>query len=479
MYSYSRSISRRHILGSLSGLALCLPMMQPGALAQGTPPGPTGIIGGVNNLDLTPSGVGIFGQPVRNAELQGTDAAARTVRYRIPLNGAGNFIFFYRPIPSITDWSANWSRSTEDSNTFLTTSNGSGYTVQLLDGLYNTVSSTGSVTVAQSAYTPNVLGLSNPGYFTQGTPILPVGSVVGLLKSPTSTSFITPLPPLGINGVVTSSNGQPVFGATVRVFKTSGELVSTVDTNGNGFYSVYYRVVPDPNRNFVNNPQPPVNCVFIEPGTYRVEVTAGNVTQAQTVSYNPSTSFNRNYYIVGANVAANFSVPVNLSQAKPIYYLCGLGFQPFFFDRPQQYVDELTGTRSEARGIFGFGPGDTTGADVLQIPATFSTVDGNSIFYYSDAADLNQPLPFYLQSAGIAAYVNLYNLPLNNVLVRLFVNPTGSNGVARSAVYRMRSKRPGYFSELSSRFMLARSGDAVKSLQERGYVIDKIIGYVD
>jgi hypothetical protein len=46
-------------------------------------------------------------------------------------------------------------------------------------------------------------------------------------------------------------------------------------------------------------------------------------------------------------------------------------------------------------------------------------------------------------------------------------------------MYHRRSKRLGYGSENSSRYMLTRSGDGVKALQERGYMIEKIIGYCD
>ena len=95
---------------------------------------------------------------------------------------------------------------------------------------------------------------------------------------------------------------MPISGLRIDFIATDENRtrIASILTNANGFYSFYYLGIGGD---------------FIQPSDYFLTVTvpggvAGENTQTTLVTYNPSTSLDSSYFVVGAQTVRNFSVPV-------------------------------------------------------------------------------------------------------------------------------------------------------------------------
>lgn len=182
----------------------------------------------------------------------------------LPLNGLLDYSFYYTPT------------STTGTDTFLPAGE---YSVVYLDTSGN------SVPAGVVFYKPN-------SGFTNGVQVPH--------NPPNSGPWASiPVTPLGIQGTVTISVGpggtrRPAKGVSVQLFSAdASQLIESVSTNGNGFYTFYYTSGG--------------NASFLPPGDYLVRVTLFSIPQDQKVTYQPNTDpTSIGYYVLGAHAVANF-----------------------------------------------------------------------------------------------------------------------------------------------------------------------------
>jgi 5-hydroxyisourate hydrolase-like protein (transthyretin family) len=203
---------------------------------------PTGVIGSTASL------------PLAQRE------SVKYVRYygaTVPVNGLGNYIFYYVPNPQFATYAT--------SSQFQPTGSGA---VEYLDQERNLLS------VASSSVNYNPSAAYTETTTIPGHPFNTGGSGS----------------PPGIFGFVTS-DGAPRSGVTVRLYRLFSGVWSQVDevkTNGNGFYIFYYTAG--------------TNKEFLLAGTYNVGLLCSGYTA--TVQYQPNTPGDTN-----VSVNMPFSIP--------------------------------------------------------------------------------------------------------------------------------------------------------------------------
>jgi hypothetical protein len=184
----------------------------------------------------------------------------------LPLNGAKNYVFYYAPT------------STPAANRFLPAGS---YRVDYINALGGTRLA-GSVTYAPgTTYLNGVQVPNNP----PNTPVIAGAlGIQGTVKQEVG----------GIQPETILPRQVPIFNATVELLSsTTGKLIESVPTNGNGFYSFYYTLG--------------VNEFFVLPDSYTVSVTYNFGTLSQAVDYAPSTDpTSPDYFVLGAQAFANF-----------------------------------------------------------------------------------------------------------------------------------------------------------------------------
>jgi hypothetical protein len=117
---------------------------------------------------------------------------------------------------------------------------------------------------------------------------------------PNSGSWEILVAPLGVQGTVSFTVGpsgepRPLKDVTVELVSAStGKLIESAVTNGQGFYSFYYTFG--------------VNAGFLPPGKYLVRATMFGGLEEQAVDYEPDTDLTSiGYYVFGARAVADFS----------------------------------------------------------------------------------------------------------------------------------------------------------------------------
>lgn len=255
------------------------------AVTQAVAQGPTGISGGVQGLD--PADPNVFSTNVRFARISGTAASGRQVSFSVPVNGISNYVSYYE----VSNLSIEPVR-----DQFLPRGN---YTLQLLDGNRSPISTEGS-----TSYEP------------EGSLYRQVRILRPLNSSPEGVSGA-----LGIQGIVRDSFGNAVFGARVNLF-SNGQFISSVETNGNGFYSFYYSAGTDKD--------------FIQPGGYTVQASNGVSTDETFIQYSPSTALDRTYFVVGAQAVVRDLTISRPSETTPVYRLLASNGDHFYTESAQE-----------------------------------------------------------------------------------------------------------------------------------------------
>jgi len=216
-----------------------------------------GIYGGV------PNPASHRGQLVAAHLLQLDPPVGGPLKITVPLNGLLNYSFYYAPT------------ATPGVDKFLPAG---FYAVSYLD-------KSGNSTFAGAVfYQPNA-------HYTNGVQVPH--------NPPNPSPSATQLGPLGIHGIVTRSvgpmSGQPVQGEIVDLFSPDlSRAPQSRPTNGDGFYSFYYTSGK--------------NDTFIQPGPYDVAASMFNITEVQSVTYDPNTDpTSIGYYVLGASDVVDFN----------------------------------------------------------------------------------------------------------------------------------------------------------------------------